>query len=354
MARFIKNRTASAGKSPGSLIHIGTQKMDNSRVRLIQYSPSAIIEKQLALDESLRNIPNDHQITWINIDGLHDVDLMKKVKDEFQIPPLIMEDMMNTDSRPKLLETENHIIILLKVFYINKTTNKHISEQISFVLGKNYVLTIQEREGQFFEKIRERIRNNIGTIRHKKADYLQYTLIDSVIDSYLLNLEKIGGIIENQEENVIESEARSLAETLYLQKTEVSFIRKTIRPVKEIILRVFKCTNSIMESETLHYWKDLEELAIQANEVTEVYYAMLTDQINLHQTNISNKANDVMKILTIFASIFIPLTFIAGIYGTNFDHIPELHFKYGYYAMWGAMIIITLFMLLYFKIKKWF
>lgn len=354
MARFIKNRNESIGKAPGSLIHIGKQKMDKSRVRLIQYNEHEINEKEIDLSSGLKDLINKNYTTWINIDGLHDVQLMNKVKDEFNIPALAVEDIMNTDNRPKIIESENHLIIILKVFYTQENINQLKTEQISFILGEDYVLTIQERVGDFFEPVRERIRSKSGKIRLRKADYLQYALVDTIVDSYLFNIENIGSVIEDQEQLVIKSDSKQLAEILYMQKTEANYIRKSVRPVKEIILKLIKSEFRLIQKETLHFWIDIEDLILQVVEAVDVYYIMISDQINLHQTNISNKANEVMKVLTIFASIFIPLTFIAGIYGTNFDYIPELHFKYGYFAMWGVMIIVMFVMLGYFKIKKWF
>ncbi len=354
MARFIKKRNQAIGKAPGSLIHIGKQKMDKSQIRLIQYNEQEFIEKEVELDSDFSALLDKNSTTWINIDGLHDLSLMNKVKNDFDIPALIMEDILNTDNRSKVIESRNHLVIILKVFFSENDNNVLQTEQISFILGDNYILTVQERIGDFFEPVRERIRNRSGKIRTRKADYLQYALVDTIIDSYLLNIEKIGSIIENQEEHVIKTDTKQLAETLYMQKTEMNFVRKSIRPVKEIILKLTKSEFSLIERETFNYWNDLEDLILQAIETFDLYYIMISDQINLYQTKISNRVNDVMKVLTIFASIFIPLTFIAGIYGTNFDNIPELHFKYGYFGMWGVMIMVAVIMLFYFKRKRWF
>jgi magnesium transporter len=354
MARFIKNRNETVGKAPGSLIHIGKQKMEKSRIRLVQYNEQEIIEREIDDYKNLKKYVDKKYTTWINIDGLHDIELMQTVKDEFQISSLDMEDVMNTDHRPKIIESKSHLIIILKVIYTEIETSILKAEQISFILGEDYLITIQERVGDYFEPVRDRIRNFSGKIRLRKADYIQYALVDTIIDSYLYNIEKIGNIVENQEEVILKSHSKELAEVLYLQKTEMNFVRKSVRPVKEIILRMITSESDLIEKETLNYWSDLEDLILQTNETVEVYYTMISDQINLYQTNISNRANDVMKVLTIFASIFIPLTFIAGIYGTNFDYIPELHFKFGYFAMWCAMIIVTIIMLAYFKRKKWF
>ena len=352
MARFIKKRNQAIGKAPGSLIHIGKQKMDKSRVRYIKYNEDEITEGELANYSNLNELTGSEHVTWINIDGLHDIELMKTIKESFDIQALTMEDILNTDQRPIIIESENHLVIILKVIFFNEEQSLQ-AEQISFILGENYVLTIQERVGDYFEPVRERIRNKSGKIRSRKADYIQYALVDTLIDSYLNNIEKLGSKIENQEEVILKQHTKQLAEILYKQKVEISFIRKLIRPVKEIVLKMVKCESSLRDSETLRYWKDLEDLTLQAIDSVEIYHTMISDQFNLYQTNISNRVNDVMKVLTIFASIFIPLTFIAGIYGTNFDYVPELHFKYGYFIMWGVMVLVAVGMLMYFKRKGW-
>lgn len=353
MARFIKNRKDSVGKAPGSLIHLGKQKMDQSRIRVIQFNEKELNEKEITNYKELKSYIDKDKTTWINIDGLHDINLMKSLQVDFEIPSLAMEDIMNTDHRPKVIESKKHVIIILKVMYYENQGNSISSEQISFILGENYVLTLQERVGDHFEPVRERIRNTSGKIRFRKSDYLQYALVDTIIDSYLYNIERLGTNVENQEDVIIKEHSKKLAEILYTQKTEMNFVRKTVRPVKEIILRMIKLESGLIDKETLHYWNDLEDLILQAIEAVEVYYSMCADQINLYQTNISNRVNDVMKVLTVFASIFIPLTFIAGVYGTNFDYLPELHFKYSYFIMWGFMITIAISMLYYFKRKNW-
>ena len=353
MARFIKNRSILKGKAPGSLIHIGRQKMDESRIRIIKYNYSDIQEVELTNHSEIKSFIDKDYTTWINIDGLHDVELMKHLQDTFQLPPLVMEDLLNTDHRPKVIETEKNVIVILKVFYKKDDESLLRTEQISFIVGENYVLTLQERVGDHFDPVRERIRKSSGRIRSRKGDYLQYALVDTIVDSYLNNIELLGNEVEELEDKIINGHSKSLAEKLYTQKTEINFLRKSVRPVKELLLKISKSESDLIDKETLVFWQDLEDLILQAVDTIEVYYTMTSDQFNLYQTNISNRVNDVMKVLTIFASIFIPLTFIAGIYGTNFDYVPELHYKYAYFAMWGVMLMVASAMLYYFKRKNW-
>lgn len=353
MARFLKNRQKSHGKSPGSLIFIGQQKMEKSRIRVIRYDQEQLKEEELENVNNLDTTLRKGTITWLNIDGLHDTDMMNQLKGMFDISSLVMEDILNTDQRPKLVEDNDKIIIILKVFYFKTEENIFSSEQISFILGENYLITIQERVGDYFESVRNRLRNSIGKVRQSGSDYLCYALLDAVSDSYMSVIEKLGDVIENQEEVILKHTRRDIIGDIYRHKTEISYLRKSIRPVKEIMIQFLKSESNLLHKRTIVYLNDLDDIITQVLEAVETYYTMISDQLTIYHTNISNRVNDVMKVLTVFASIFIPLTFIAGVYGTNFDYLPELHFRYSYFIMWGVMICVAGGMLLYFNRKKW-
>ncbi len=353
MARFLKNRKKSHGEAPGSLIFIGNQKMEKSRIRVIQYNKENLVEKEPDKIENAGTYVRKGYLTWINIDGLHDVDLMEKLGNMFQLSSLALEDMLNTDQRPKFFEDEHNVIIILKALTFDKDSSILHSEQISFILGDNYLITLQERVGDYFEPVRERLRNNMGRIRTSEPDYLCYSLFDTLVDSYIMNIEAVGDIIEEQDVTILKGAKRNIIEEIYKHKTEISYIRKSIRPVKEIMTHFIKSDSKFIHKKTHVYLNDLDDLVTQALEAIEIYYTMVSDQLTVYHTNLSNRVNDVMKVLTIFAAIFIPLTFIAGVYGTNFDHLPELHYKYSYFIMLGVMVCMAGVMLLYFKRKKW-
>ncbi len=353
MARFLINRQKSHGEAPGSPIFIGKQKMDKTRIRIIQYNKQNILEKELDNIEDIGNHVKQRYISWINIDGLHDTKLIEQLGDMFNLSSLTLEDILNTDQRPKYTEDENNIIIILKAFMYEKDSHILNSEQISFILGDNCLITVQERVGDYFEPVRDRLRNNKGRIRAAAADYLCYTLIDSIVDSYIMNIEMLGEIIEDQEDTIFKGTNKKIIEDIYRHKTEMSFIRKSIRPVKEIMMHLVKSDSKLIHQKTRIFINDLEDLFSQALEAVEIYYAMASDQLNVYHANLSNRVNDVMKVLTVFASIFIPLTFIVGVYGTNFDYLPELHFKYSYFIMWVVMLVVAIIMLIYFSRKKW-
>ena len=353
MARFLKTRQKSHGEAPGSLIFIGKQKMEKSRIRTTEFNKDEIIETQHEGIGHLKDKLSEKYTIWINIDGIHDADLMQELKTMFDIPSLIMEDILNTDQRPKISIQQDKIILILKSIYYNEKEKLMHTEQISFIIGDNYLITLQERIGDYFEPVRERLRKGLQ-IREKGTDYLCYALIDTLVDLYISNIEALGSVVEELEEIILSQTGKDIVKEIYRHKTEISYLRKSVRPLKEVMLQLLKPNSELIKESTQNYIKDLDDLVTQASEAIEIYYNMLTDHLTIYHTNLSNRVNDVMKVLTIFASIFIPLTFIAGIYGTNFDNLPELHFKYGYFYMWGVMLLVAGGMLLYFKRKKWF
>jgi magnesium transporter len=228
-----------------------------------------------------------------------------------------------------------------------------VNEQLSMVLGDTFLLTFQEQPGDVFEPVRERIRNQKGRIRGAGIDYLAYALLDTVVDNYIFIIEKLGEKIEDIEEEVLEKADSGVMEKINMFKREMNFLRKSIRPAREAIIQLSKLDSELIREQTIPFLKDLQDLITQAAEAIDTYRDMLSDQLNLYNSVISNRMNDIMKVLTIFAAIFIPLTFIAGIYGTNFEYLPELHFKYSYFVFWGVMITVAVVMLLFFKRKKW-
>jgi magnesium transporter len=353
MARFIKNRLNTIGKAPGTLTFIGRKKMDHSLFRLISYNEKIFTEGEYAsFDELIKNL-DDKQINWINIDGIHDPEVVSQICNHFNLSPLVQEDIVNTDQRPKLIEDGEKIVLFMKVLLFKEEKRILSSDQITMVMGKNLVLTFQENIGEFFNPVRERLRQNKGKLRVSGPDYLLYRLIDTIVDNYLLYIGLLGDLIEKNEEQILSADNKKIIQQIYHHKTEISFVRKVIWPVKELTKLLKISDTGLIAKTTRPYLDDLDGLLTHAIETVEIYYAMTSDQLMLFNTNLGNKSNEVMKVLTIYASIFIPLTFIVGVYGTNFDNLPELHFKYGYFAMWGVMIVLTVIMLFYFRRKKW-
>lgn len=353
MARFLKDKQKSKGAAPGSLIFLGRQKMDYSYIRVVQYNPDYVKEKELkSLDKISEYISEDH-VTWISLHGLHDTALVEQAGKKFNISSLILEDILNTDERPKFIDDDEHLFVILKSLNFNKDVCKVQIDQISLIVGPHYLVSIQETETDYFEDVFKRIYVGQSKIRSLSPDYLCYALIDTLVDNYILNIEKLGNVIEEQEKLLLTTD-KKIIEDIYHYKTELSYIRKNIRPVKELMTRFMTSDSDLINDRTYSYLRDLEGLVTQALEAIEIYYTMVSDQQNSYNAGISNNVNDVMKVLTIFSAVFIPLTFIVGVYGMNFEYMPVLKYRYAYYTIWGIMIGISIMMLFFFKRKKWF
>jgi len=353
MARFIIDRKASHGQIPGSLILIGSQKMEKPVIQLMEYTTETLVEKQLSSIEEAMACKESEAVSWINIYGIHDLELIRRLGEIFDFHPLILEDMLNTDQRPRYDDGDIHDGFILKMLKYDHQTRQISSEQLTLILGPTYVITLQEQTGDVFNPVRERIRNAKKSSRLFDVDYLAYALLDTVVDNYILVTEAIGREIESMEDRLFMDPDKSLVEEIYKLKTELSFLRKSVRPVKDLTRDLLKSENSLFKEKYLHFLRDLDDLVTQATEAIELYNSMISDHLNIYSTNVNNRINEVMKVLTIFASIFIPLTFLAGIYGMNFDYIPELSFKYSYLIFWIVVLSVVIGLLTYFRRKKW-
>lgn len=353
MARFLRSRKQTEGAPPGSLIFLGNRKMDTSEVHIMVYNKDSVTEKQIFELSEIPENPPEGTVVWINVYGLQDIELIEKLGRRYDIPPLELEDILNTDQRPKLSENESNLTVFLKVLEYRPKIKRVAGDQITIVFGKNYVITFQEIVAKYFDPVRQRVRNDNSRLRQTGPDYLAYALIDTLVDSYILNIETLGSTIEMMEEEVLHETKKETLQNIYQLKTNVRLISKNVRPLKEIMIFLIKNNSKIVHPKTLSYLRDLQDLTAQAIDAIDIYYNMTNDYLNIYHANVGNRTNDVMKVLTIYASIFIPLTFIAGVYGTNFEYIPELDYRYSYPIMWGVMIIVALAMLFYFRRKDW-
>ena len=354
MARFLNDRKQALGKIPGSLIHLGIKKIENPLIRLINFTNETLIEKEPEHLEDCMPYLSENTVSWISVYGLHDAEMIQKLGELFEIHSLLLEDMLNTDQRPKITENDKLLIIILKILDFDEKTKELTSDQISLILDDNYLITLQEKEGHYFDTIRERMRKGTGRVRRKGADYLTYVLLDTIVDNYLLNIEILGSIIEKTEGRIFIPKQKGLIEEIYKHKTEINFLRKNIRPVKEILHHLIENESGFIEEENMKYFRDLNDLVVQATETVEIYQIMLNDQMNIYHANLDLRANEIMKVLTVFSAFFIPLTFVAGVYGTNFEYLPEIKLKFGYLYFWMVLASITLSLTVYFKKRKWF
>ena len=340
------------GQAPGTLIYTG-EKSNNLAIEVFDYNMDKIEEKDLTQIEDAFLYKSTESVTWININGLNHTTEIEKIGNHYSLHPLILEDIVHTTQRPKIDEYDDYMFVVIKMLYYD-TGENIISEQVSFILGENYVLTFQEAEGDVFDSVRERLRHGKGRIRGLGSDYLLYALIDSVTDHYYSIIEKMGDKIEDLEDNLFNGQTQNeISQQIQDLKRELLKVRRAIFPLREIINRIEKTEHKLILDKTLHYFRDIYDHIIQVTENIDIYREMVWSLMDMYMTAISNKMNEVMKVLTIIATIFIPLTFIAGIYGMNFDNIPELHYKYSYFILWIVMILLFIGMLFYFKRKKW-
>jgi len=340
------------GQIPGALVYTGN-KSSKLFIESFDYNSDYVEEKELDNIEDVYHYKTTDSITWININGLNNIDEIEKIGENYNIHPLTLEDIVNTTQRPKIDEYENYLFIVVKMLYYDKD-ERVISEQVSFVLGQNYVLSFQEAEGDVFDSVRDRIRTKKGRIRNLGSDYLLYALVDSVVDHYYEIIETMGNKIEELEDHLFSGNPKEEITTqIQSLKREVLKVRRAIFPLREIINRVEKIEHKLIQKKTIHFFRDIYDHIIQVSENIDIYREMIWGLMDMYMTTISNKMNEVMKVLTIISTIFIPLTFIAGVYGMNFDNIPELHYKYSYFILWGIMIVLFIGMLFYFKRKKW-
>ncbi len=341
------------GQIPGTLIYTGKKSDKDFQVECFDYTKESIEESVILNIEEAAAYKHTDSVTWINVDGLKHTDKIENIGQQYRLHPLVLEDIVNTTQRPKIDEYEDYLFIVLKMLYYDSDENI-IIEQVSFVLGKNYVISFQESEGDVFDTIRERLRLNNGRIRSLKSDYLLYALIDAVVDNYYKIIETLGNKIEDLETELFEGHARENVNIEVQQlKREILKVRRAIFPLREIISRITKDDHPLIYKRTITYYRDIYDHLIQVSENIDIYREMIWSLMDMYMTTISNKMNEVMKVLTIMSSIFIPLSFLAGLYGMNFEYIPELKYRYGYFILIGVMLILFIGLIFYFRRKKW-
>lgn len=353
MVRFIKKKSKKAGLPPGSLVHIGKKKKAKTKITVIDYDEKTF--QELEIEDPKECIPykDKSSTTWINVDGIENTEILKDLGECFNVHPLTLEDILNTDQRPKLEDFENYIYIVLKMLSYDEIEDEITSEQVSLILGKNYLVSLQESEGDIFDLIRERIRNGKGRVRKAGSDYLSYLLLDAIVDNYFTILEKVSEKIEGLEDEIVKSPTRETLNTIHNLKIEMLYLKKSVWPLREVVNKLERGELTLIKKSTSVYLRDIYDHTIQVIDTAETLRDMLSGMLDIYLSSISNRMNEVMKVLTIIATIFIPITFIAGIYGMNFSNIPELGWSWSYLVFWIVVLIIGVTMIIYFKRKKW-
>ncbi len=353
MAKFTKKRTKKAGLPSGTLVYTGEKKDEQVRIHVIDFDEANFQESELASVDACIPYKDKPTVTWINVDGVHNVPLLEKLGDCFGLHRLVMEDILNTDQRPKTEDYGDYLYMVLKMLSAGKN-GEIVTEQISIVLGANFVLSFQEGiEGDVFPLIRERLRSGKGRARKMGADYLAYSLLDAVVDNYFVILEKFGDKIESIETELIGNPTQQTVQKIYRLRREMIFLHNAVWPLREVVGTVGKHESPLIKESTAPYLRDVYDHVIHIIDSVDIYREMLSSMLDMYLSSVSNRLNEVMKVLTAISLIFMPLTFIVGVYGMNFKYMPELEWRYGYFIALLVMLGIGVLMLVYFKRKKW-
>ena len=350
---MIKKRSKKAGLPPGTLVYIGEKKAETLKITVMDYDEANFQEREVRTIEECFVFKDTPTVTWINIDGLHQIEILEKLGECYGFHPLVLEDILNTDQRPKMEDYGDYLYIVLKMLSTNDKSGETETEQVSLILGPNFIFSFQEKEGDVFDPIRERIRSGKGRIRKMGADYLAYALLDSIVDNYFTIMEKLGETIEFLEEELVTQPTPETLQTIHQLKRELIFLRKAVWPLREVISGLERGELVLIKEATRIYLRDVYDHTIQVIDTIETFRDMISGMLDIYLSSVSNRLNSVMKVLTIIATIFMPLTLIAGIYGMNFKFMPELEWRWGYPMVWVLMIVISVSMLIYFKKKRW-
>jgi len=353
MVNLFKIKSKKAGLPPGSLVHVGEQKTEKVKITIIDYDETQFQEKEVKSVEECFPYKDKPTVTWIDINGVHQVDIIEKIGKEFALHPLVLEDVMNTGQRPKIDYFEDYIFIVLKIPYYHEEKKELSIEQLSLFLGKTFVLSFHEDAKYIFKPIRDRLETVKYPIRKFGADYLAYTLIDIAIDNYFVIMENIENKLDDIEDDLLEKPSTKTLHAIHNLKRELLFLNKSLWPSREVINSLKRGESPLVKASTKIYLRDVYDHTIRIIEGIETFREMLTGMMDIYLSSVSNKMNEIMMFLTIIGTIFIPLTFITGIYGMNFKYMPELKWYWGYPTVLAIMLGIGVIMLFFFRRKKW-
>ncbi len=350
--RYVGGRSIKTGLPPGALVHVGSRKTENVSITVLEYDEKEIQQIKVVDPGELAHYRDSSKTSWVNIDGLHDTKLLGAIGSVFGLHPLVLEDMLNTEERPKIEDYGDYTFIAVKQLFIDENTGELDTNHQNIILGKGFVISAGESRTRIFDPIRERLESGVR-IRKMGADYLAYTLLDAIVDNYFDVLERQGEMIEKVEETLVLSPVQSTLNKILETKNDMLYIHKNIWPLREVANLLERGESMLVSHETRIYLRDLYDHVMQALDTTEIYRDILSGLLDVYLSSVSNRMNEIMKVLTIISTIFIPLTFLAGIYGMNFSNMPELGWRWGYFALLGVMAVLALLMLYFFKRKKW-
>lgn len=353
MARILKKEHRKVGAAPGSLIFVGTRRTERVTIEAIQYGADRFDVGEVVSIDKIGDFMAPDTITWLNVTGLHDTNVIRDIGKFFDLHPLFLEDVLNTDQRPKFDVYENFNAFFLVMLRFEGDLGAVEMEQVAIAAGKNFVISFQESERDVFDTIRDRLKVATTGIRTRGTDYLAFSLMDAIIDNYVISIEHFGTKIETLEDELLHEIRDEHLIRINTYKREINALRRVVRPVLEIAAQYHKSDSPLISPKTRPFIKDLVDHSTQAAEAIEIYKELLNDELSLYHASVGERLNDIIRVLTIFSVIFIPITFLAGVYGMNFSYFPELDHRWAYPAFWGVSLLISLFMLWYFWRKGW-
>ena len=349
-----KKASLKIGMPPGSMIYVGEQKVEKIKITLTEYDSSEVESCEINSVEEVEPYTDTPKVTWVNVCGLHETDFLKQVGEKFNIHPLVLEDILNTETRPKLEITDDYIFIVMKLLSYNPGERMLESEQASFILGKNFVFSFLEKSESVFNPLKERISNQSGRLRKSGCDFLFYALMDIIVDNYYLVLEKTDEEIDSLDDELVNNSDEIEIKEIHGLKRQLISLRRNTWPLRELFTQLIREESELIKETTEPFLRDLLDHTIHVTESVDSFRETANTLMETYLSLASNKMNEVMKVLTVIATIFIPLTFIVGIYGMNFHYMPELEWPWAYFAVWGVMVAVVVVMIIYFRRKKWF
>ncbi len=352
MTRYVSRRRKKHGLPPGSLVVTGEATERPVSLNVFDYDAERLDERVATL-EAVLPLRDTEAVSWINVDGLHDLELVRQLGEHFGLHPLLLEDIVTLGQRPKMEEYDDYLFFVVKMHTVDEATRHLRSEQVSIVLGPSWVLSFQETSGDVLDPVRHRLRSGSGRIRHRGADYLAYALLDVIVDHYFLVLEELGEVIEELEDSVPQQYSDGLHHRINVLRRELILLRRTAWPLRELLSLLDRSESRLLHPETRPYFRDVYDHAVQVLDIVESLRDVLGGLMDLYMSSLSNRMNEIMKFLTVIGTVFIPLTFIVGVYGMNFDHMPELHWRLGYPGVWVLMLALAAALAWFFRRKRW-
>ncbi len=352
--RVLNSSADKSGLPPGSLVHIGKVHDKKSKITIVQYNSEQFLLSEISSIKELPSLPNNSMVTWINIDGLYDIEVVEAIGQTFKIEALILEDILSTHQRPKMEDYINYVYLVIKGISVD-AGNRFIPlyEQVSILLMDNVVVSFKEKADVTLLPIIHRLQKQNSRFRRTGSDYLTYVILDTIVDEYFVVGDCLDEVIDALEEDLLTHPSSEALQTIQLLRRELISIKRSITPLRDLLVNLRRSETELVQENTLRYFDDVYDHVLRVSDTLDSFRERVSAMQEIYLASISNKMNETMKVLTVFASIFIPLTFIAGIYGMNFEYMPELKWRWSYPLLWLFFITISLSLVVYFKKKKW-